>query len=281
MECYHCGSTHFSRYAAHEKCEFLRCCHCSLIFQNPIPNSKEIELFYNSYYSSVHQSSPSENSRRSKAYKLDLSFIEKAVRDIGLDHFCITSCFDFGASGGQFLYEIGNFVTYRRGWDYGTEAKCELMRKDYYEDPFAETGEGYDLLVLRGVIEHLVEPYETISKVISSKQPRSILISATPNGSSVAYNIYRDKWRMHLPTEHIWQFSCHHFVEMLASKGFVTTDIAFQYLDSPYANQLQDCIEVYDMCRLRNSQEYIQCTKSPPYFDSMITLFAVQREVLV
>ena len=74
-----------------------------------------------------------------------------------------------------------------------------------YQNPSSiDVGGDYDLVMMRGTIEHFLDPIAVLKKCSEILKPGGILfITATPDGNSFAFNVYRHKWRLFTPYNHI------------------------------------------------------------------------------
>ena len=262
MPCPHCQSSNLTNWSLSPL--FYRCNECSLIYQASIPTEAELERFYSSYLQDVHQNSAELNRQRDTAYKLDIDFIYSTLRSHAINSHSIDSVFDYGASGGYFLDSFPSNLI-KKGWDFGHQSQQILASKDYFHDLYSDSCH-CDLLLLRGVVEHMRNPWIELDSILSSISPKYILISATPNGSSIAASIFKERWHMHLPTEHIYHFSPHHLVDIFSSSGYHLLNLSYSYLDSPYANF------VYDTSQIQAALKKDKSSASVPYFDSMFTM---------
>jgi len=236
---------------------------CALIFQDHIPTEKELELFYFTYHDQIHQQQVILNDFRLVSYLLDIDFFNDSLKLHGIDPSILKSVFDYGASGGYLLDVFPSNFTMKAGWDRGDQSREVLQKKGYYYD-FNTANANFDILVLRGVIEHMVNPWIDLKIIIEKINPRYILITATPNGSSIAAAVFRDQWHMHLPTEHIYHFSPHHLIQIINPYGYRMLNLEYKYLNTPYSDFTSDSDKIRKAC-----DSNLVC-ESGPYFDSMI-----------
>ena len=281
--CPHCSSDRvFLINNTYGASDFFRCVDCLLAFQWPQPSEADVSSYYEKYLTEVHQESFELNNKRLKAYEDDIYFLERSLILINKEVRHLKICYDYGASGGFLLDMLRERGLLCRGWDYGLEAQSLQSQKGYLlkpEDcPFKERP---DLLILRGVIEHMADPCNTVGDLTGNLNPDYILISATPNGSSAAYSLLGEKWGMHIPIEHLWQFSLRHIIDILAIHGFIVINYENQYINGPYADPIADAKEMYRASLAKqNSSHAHEQTSSPAFFYSMMTVFAVKSAIL-
>jgi len=119
---------------------------------------------------------------------------------------------DVGCSGGFFLSKFSPDCWERYGVEIASDA-AEYARSNcgipvqvgnIVELAFDER---FDLVMLRGVIEHFRDPISVLNKCCHLLTPGGYLfITATPAGDSFAFEVYREKWQLFTPLEHIHFF---------------------------------------------------------------------------
>jgi len=118
---------------------------------------------------------------------------------------------DVGCSDGSFLNFFDKKQWNKFGIDLTSDA-LEVARRrgiSTFQGKIWETdvGNDYDLLMMRGVVEHFKDPITALKKCVSVLKTGGLLyITATPNGDSFAFNVYRHKWKLFTPYEHIHFF---------------------------------------------------------------------------
>ena len=132
---------------------------------------------------------------------------------------------------------------------------------------------------MRGVIEHILNPFELVPNLVDKINPDFIYLSATPNGSSICSHLYRQNWRMHVPKEHLWHFSPHHLVKLFSRSGYCLLNLGYPYVGTPYEDLSADSRQVFDFCE-HSTSDSLQDKISPPFFDTMMSLVFVKHELL-
>jgi hypothetical protein len=126
--------------------------------------------------------------------------------------------------------------------------------------------------MMRGTIEHMHDPIATLEKCCQLLNPNGFLfITATPAGDSFAFDVYREKWRLFTPLEHIHFFSVNLLTRVLEKYGLKLISFNYQYEETPYANQKHDFKQIKNDISLiqRNRREDI--SSSVPFPGSMLT----------
>ena len=99
----------------------------------------------------------------------------------------------------------------------------------------------FDVITLRGVIEHIPDHTELIEFLDKHLAPDgSVFITATPDSSSVSATLYKSQWNQVVCPEHIHQFSATSLSLLLARAGLVLRSLSHPYMDTPYANWAKD-----------------------------------------
>ena len=111
---------------------------------------------------------------------------------------------DVGCSGGQFLNSFDPDKWIRLGVDI-EQHDAEFAKKEFGIDVRVghilelDWNEKFDLVMMRGVIEHVSNPITFIEKCCDLILPGGIFyITATPMGDSFAFYVYREKWILFL-----------------------------------------------------------------------------------
>ncbi|MDD5370429.1 MAG: class I SAM-dependent methyltransferase [Anaerolineaceae bacterium] len=203
----------------------VQCARCQLIYQNPRPTIKEIS---GSYPDSYEWYGPIAEQRstsflRQKAF--DYGFARRA-RTV-LNHKTWGSLLDLGCSIGLFLNEIARHPR----WDvHGVEISptaSEIARSRYQLDVFTGTLEdarfssnSYDAVTLWDVLEHLHDPFATLTEIHRIMKDDGILVIRVPNATSWEARIFGPAWSgLDLP-RHLYVFNQVTLTSMLHKAGF-------------------------------------------------------------
>ncbi len=108
-------------------------------------------------------------------------------------------------------------------------------------DSIESIDQQFDLITLRGVIEHIPDHTELINLLKIHLAPGgSVFITATPDFSSVCATLYKSQWNQLVCPEHIHQFSSTSLSLLLAQAGLILRSLFHPYMDTPYAHWKQD-----------------------------------------
>lgn len=203
---------------------------------------------------------------REKAHDLELNFIYRQIRS--------GKVLDVGCGGGYMLERMPSDKWERWGTDLGSDA-VRRARKVLNTDKIFE-GEiedldlpvnYFDLVIARGVIEHVPYPRRFLEKIVTLIKSPGYLFMSGPNLNSFCAQFYKERWRLHYPEAHLFHFNVNHFTEALKDHGFHIVAEAYDYLETPYASPEEDILQVArDIIAKRNGREEDISDKSPPFW---------------
>lgn len=125
----------------------------------------------------------------------------------------------------------------------------------------------FDLVMMRGVIEHLPDPLGDImeaSRVL--KTGGYMYICATPNVNGFVAELYRSNWSLFHPVQHLWYFSPVTMASICDKYGLKLVWEEYPYLGTPYENAIKDIRQVADYSEGKGA------SVSPPFWGSMMSL---------
>ena len=96
-------------------------------------------------------------------------------------------------------------------------------------------------------------------------------ITATPAGNSFAFQVYREKWGLFTPLEHIHFFSVKTLSRLLKNFGMQLLSHHYQYEETPYANPLKDFKKIKDDIYLTQQGRADEIVGSVPFPGSILT----------
>lgn len=260
-----------SEYSLWSDCGFTqahKCNNCSLVFMSPQLSDEGLSDYYSNYIGKRRINNLEKMKLRSDQYILDASVLRRFISSGKL--------LDVGCNGGFFLSELG--VDFDR---FGTEldpSAVDFAKQNYpefgeniyegdIEQPTFEK-ESFDVITMRGVIEHVSDPNKTlinVSKLL--KKGGYFYICATPNGESFSADLYREKWTLFHPVQHLWHFSPNNLETLCNEYDLNLVWKDFQYLETPYADPKEDVQKVARKILDEEDKEI-----SPPFFENMMSL---------
>lgn len=266
--CIVCASISFQSFAKQGYLEALKCNDCGMISVNPHFSDTGLNIFYSKYFGSRQQDNLLKQ-QRDITYEIDRNWLELFTNRGRI--------LDVGCSGGFFLSKFDKERWQREGVEIGADAaafaKKEFgipVKTGYVAD--LNWDYQFDVLSMRGVIEHFRNPIEVLKKCSELIKPGGhLFITATPAGDSFAFDVYREKWRLFTPYEHIHFFSLNILNDVMKRFGLNYVAHNYQYAETPYANPPKDFEKIKKDIVLTAAGKSNQVESSVPFPGSMIT----------
>jgi len=173
----------------------------------------------------------SNDMKRMMQFKLDKDLIHRYIKKG-------TVC-DIGCSTGEFIrYMNWNGDVY--GMEIHEGSKKIASDIISFEKNISTEKNFFDLIIFRGTIQHVDEPFKMIKDSYNAlKKGGYIIFLSTPNSESILYKITKDlpnlNWKLnfYIPGEK-------NLKNALINYGFKICQSEFPYLKTPYANFLKD-----------------------------------------
>jgi SAM-dependent methyltransferase len=146
---------------------------------------------------------------------------------------------DVGCGLGEFLelFPAGGWRRY--GIEVSRQARAVCEAKGISFD--LPDDEGWaDVVVLRGSLQHLDRPLETLARAHERLRPGGWLVAlATPNAGGLVYRLFQDLPALDPPRNFV-VFSDKVLRQCLENLGFRSVEFEYPYLGTPYASPLRD-----------------------------------------
>ena len=252
----------------------IECQRCHFITVEPGITPEGLEVYYqNNMRRRLDQKKKMED--RELQYALDKQFLECYVSS--------GKILDVGCGGGLFLSVLSSsFDKYGIDIDeesikYGRENfnfhfKNEMIGKDTFENNF------FDLIIFRGVIEHMYDPKTTLKRAYELlKKGGKLFFCATPNVNSFCANLYREKWNLWHPIQHINLFTVTTLHRLCGRSEFSMVAVDYPYIGTPYENWEDDYEQVKKDIIAFGNNEADKVEKSPPFWGNMLSLILEKR----
>jgi len=236
----------------------------------PSFSEEGLQKYYSDYIGRRRINNERKMEQRQEQYKIDVDFIQRQVSE--------GSMLDIGCSGGFFLNGFSEkFVKHgieidQNAVDFANNNFDSLSGKvsctsleDY------NVNLSFDLITMRGVIEHVKDPEKDIQKVSQLLKKKGLFgVAATPNSDAVSVDIFRDKWTLFHPIQHLWHFSPRTLSAICERHGLQLIASDFPYLGTPYENVHED-IKIVSESIYRKEQGK-ELPISPAFFGNMMSL---------
>jgi SAM-dependent methyltransferase len=266
--CIVCGGNDFILWAQERYLTAQKCRDCGMISTNPYFTEEGLVAFYSNYLDNRFQQAEL-MAQREKTYLIDRDWVSLFVKG--------GKVLDVGCSGGFFLSKFDPNIWDREGVEIAPDAA--KLTQTQYNIPVhigniidLDIKAKYDLIMLRGVIEHFRQPIQCLKKCAALLKPGGhLFITATPAGDSFAFDVYREKWRLFTPIEHVHFFSVQLLNRVVKPMGLKPVSHHYQYEETPYANPPEDFAKIKkDIARIQNGRKE-EVGLSGPFPGSMIT----------
>jgi 2-polyprenyl-3-methyl-5-hydroxy-6-metoxy-1,4-benzoquinol methylase len=270
-DCLICGSKVNRLWAKYGSYKAVSCSDCNFVWINPFLNDEGLDIYYQDYIG-MRFKDKEKTAQRARQYELDKSFLEAFISS--------GRVLDVGCSGGFFLSRLGNTfekhgieidaeaVSYaRRNYSFGVNVECGRVEGS----SFAE--QSFDIVIMRGVIEHIADPVPVMEKISSLIKVDGILyIAATPDVSCFCADLYREKWNQFHPVRHLTYYSLFTLNNFLKRWHFKYQSHLHPYIETPYANPKKDYLAVREACEAKNTNNFEHIGRSKAFWGNMMNV---------
>jgi len=232
----------------------FKCINCGHGFYERAYSESKINSIYNQDYALGYTDEVISKDRelRLHQYRHDVNELKPFISKK------IISVFDYGCSSGDFLDAMpSNWKKY--GFEINAHHRSYVKDKKKYikiVDDLKSINRKFDLIVMRGVIEHIYHIEEVLRSVFLLLKKNGIFyVTATPDFSSVGATIQKENWSQISCPEHIHNFTPTSLSILLAKYGVVLKHISHQYINTPYANWKNDKISFLESCNKKNTDK--------------------------
>jgi 2-polyprenyl-3-methyl-5-hydroxy-6-metoxy-1,4-benzoquinol methylase len=268
--CIACDANTFYDWAQSGSYMAVKCSDCGLIWMNPQLNRAGLKKYYSDYIGRRRISDRKKMDQRDIQYKDDVEFIEKYIKTGRM--------LDVGCSGGFFLAKFNSSfdkygveidseaVSYaKEHQEFGGNIQCASIEEDVFSEKF-------DLIVMRGTIEHVPDPVNIVKRVSALLTDGGYYsVTATPNSESFCADFYRDKWTLFHPVQHIWHFSPYTLSLICKNFGLKLIASDFPYIGTPYEDICADIKQISEDITKKEAGD-TDLSVSPPFFSNMMSL---------
>tara|TARA_Y100000741_G_C18224479_1_gene547239 strand:- start:196 stop:1029 length:834 start_codon:yes stop_codon:yes gene_type:complete len=245
----------------HDKKNYYVCIRCNFIFQNPMPSLNELKVYYSKkYFNENYFNKNRELNLRNKQYSLDKQILIKHFKDNKNK-----KILDYGCGNGNFL---AKFKAKKFGFEFNKNAKLNKKIKKLSSVNIKK--EKYDLIIMRGVIEHIPN-FDVVVKELCKclKKGGFFYITATPNTNNLTFLLSPKDFNQN-DVRHIYHFNNVNLSMFFLQNNLFNIETVYQYANTPYAKYLSDF--KFSKTQLRNFVSVNnRKSKSPPGVGNMIT----------
>lgn len=170
--------------------------------------------------------------KREQSYRDELARIEQYVNE--------GSVLDVGCGMGDFLEVFDNAKWEKYGIEISEYASNVAKQKGITLIDYDFESEYFDLIVFRGVFQHLDKPLHVLQKCIAMLKPGGYMVFlATPNTGSLCYRLFGDLPMLD-PRRNFFVPSDKMLGDVLTNFGLDVVRFNYPYLESPYSNPVRD-----------------------------------------
>ena len=236
---------------------YSKCDNCELIYQSNLyknNNEKVIEAIYDTSYYEHYSLASDDLTNREIQYGLDKNLI----------------CNYFDDNEGKKILDYGcgngNFLNYFKSQKFGYDINKSIVKKDNINYIIKDeiNNQKFDLIMMRGVIEHIKNFDEILKDLFKCVNPNGyFFITATPNTSCYSFKLNK-KWFNQNTIGHIYHFNHINLPIFFHNHNFYNIETSFMYSNTPYANIQKDFN--------KNKSLKINEEISPPAVGNMMSL---------
>ncbi len=217
----------------------LCCNNCSLLYTYPIPENLD------RYYDSNNYISHSEDRQGiiNKLYyyfrNINLNYKYKLTKK----HSTGNNWADYGAGAGSFCAyatKKGIHITAYEPNAYARESSIKKGVETYDSVDFLTTTTSYNCITLWHVLEHIVNPTESLNQFHKRLKQNGVLILALPNHNSFDCQYYNKYWAAWDVPRHLWHFNETALNTLAKNTGFEILTTYPLYFDSFYVSALSE-----------------------------------------
>jgi len=224
-----CGSKAFADRLRFPNMTIMTCQGCGLAFQNPQPSDDELTEIYSPNYfigsgADRRLTVQFDVVKRGTA-RMQLSRIASYLSRLGRASRG-GKLIEIGCGHGNFLIEAKSQGYDVQGLEFSKDAAKQANKKLGSDSVMVGTtlsidlpSESYDVCILADVIEHVRDPYATISYVSRILKPGGLVFIATPSTASWSARLLGSSW-MEFKPEHLFYFDPNSLTRLLARAGF-------------------------------------------------------------
>ncbi|MEM2983863.1 MAG: class I SAM-dependent methyltransferase [Candidatus Jordarchaeaceae archaeon] len=270
-ECLICNTSDYETWATYGSYRAVKCKGCGLVWINPHLSEEGMRRYYENYIG-MRMKEEVKMKQREIQYRIDADFIQNFVSS--------GRVLDVGCSGGFFLNTLADsFEKYgididpkaveyaKRNFSFGKNVSCQSIENTSFPNKY------FDLVIMRGVVEHLPDPKAAVGKISELlKEDGYLYIAATPNVKSFCANLYREKWNLFHPVRHIWYFSAETLAKLCSPFNLRLVCKYYPYEETPYAHIDHDCEEVLKAWKAKRENKFQSVGRSPSFWGNIMNL---------
>lgn len=217
-----------------------RCGACNLVFLSPMPTRDELPGLYPPDYQNF-------DSRRSAITGFLQERYYRHHCGIAMRHLGGGGSFlEVGSAGGDLLERMRERGVRAVGVEISEDA-CAVARAkglDVFCGTIEEyrTDQPFDVVFMSHVLEHVVDPVDTLERVKELLRPGGVVYVETPNVGALDARVFGSNWGLiHFP-RHTYLFDRHTLAEVVRRAGLAVVEQAFEFNSCGWALSVQSAL---------------------------------------
>lgn len=195
--------------------DLVSCESCGLNWVQPIPAPEVLAEYYSTTYRLAAQDNQADLSQSAR----DANLIQEWLTEYAPS--AQTVC-EVGCARGHLLHELCRRGYKVKGYELSSVTSAFAREKlgiDVTTGEVTADGPGFDVILMRHVLEHTPDPIRQIRALAERLRPEGLLILAVPNGAGLAFRMLGEYWTWYVPPAHLWYFTARSLKRLLSDNG--------------------------------------------------------------
>lgn len=258
INCNICGSSQsdklldgYDRYTVVDKTSFtlVKCRSCGLIYMNPQPSMAELAKYYPADYppyqpQAIFVYGPILRSIQSLYHRISPPRVTAAKAAAVSTDTSVKKVLDFGCGAGHTLVRLQAQHPQWQLFGFDISANKEVKKIGnvtiYYDDFEKMEGDfesnSFDIIYLNNVLEHVLDPHETLTRLRNLLKPGGDMIIEIPNIASIKFRIFGKYFSSLDIPRHLYHFSPT-TIKQLCDKAHLTIN-SIEFAGTPKSTML-------------------------------------------
>ena len=198
----------------------LWCDACGLSRVDPLPDADALA----DYYSRVYALAVDADRVQAGDYERQADAMARLFRRLAPG--AATVC-EVGCSGGWALKALQSRGYTVKGYELSVTTSRlarERLGLDVVTGEFTDAGAPFDVIVMRHVLEHTLNPVGQLAAAAARLTPGGLLFVVVPNGASLSSRLLGPHWSWYIPPAHIWYFTAASLFRLVEAEGLVVRE---------------------------------------------------------